>query len=361
MRRTVLTAALLLNAIAAHALAQPLSVRITPCPGSEPDVEVGLARVLSVELRGDGYSVMPAAPQHSLVDVSLRAPCGDSSVDVVVRNPRDGQTFSRRVELAGVPYALRLRVLAMSTAELLRVIRAREAQLPPPPDPPPPRVILRPSTELALPAAPSPARERISVALAAPDDDAAPSDVASADASRSSASPPSRARASGEAGGALRSLPRSDLVLVGGNVGATVSFDGAFALTLRGGVLGNEVSSPFDGAALLLVPLSVGFSGRAASLGDLRLDLGVRLEGGPAFANERRTPSANALEWTTHGYFLAAATLETSTRLGDSVEAYAFADVGWVFAGFDVRVASAALSSVRGLSVGTGLGLRVLP
>lgn len=365
MRRALIAAALVWHALASLASAQPVTVRVAPC--SELGFDTGrlLPRVLSVELRADGVTAVRASRRVSVADVSLRAPCeGGSSIDVLVRDRRDGQTFLRRVELSGVPRSLRLRVIAMSTAELLRASWARQLEAPPARRRETPAPAPRWSSALASPEAPPSiqldgphsAGSRVSASLAAPDDE--PPDRPATSEPRPSGS---GTRGALDAAGASRAFPDSGLLLAGAQLGATVSFEDALVLTARGGALGTELSSTFGGTDLVIVPLSIGVAGRAP-LGPVRLDLGARLEGGPAVAKERLRFSRNEVDgWVTHGYFLAAGAVELALPITEGLEAFAHADLGWTFAGFDLRLSADRTSSLRGWTVGSGVGLRLSP
>ncbi|MCA9609184.1 MAG: hypothetical protein KC619_26465 [Myxococcales bacterium] len=382
----LLTLALLLPSVAR---AQSVRLRESPCTDAIPHDVLG--RLLSVELRGDGVAGVDAGRRFdrpAVADVELVSDCGEPlTVEVRVTDPARGAIRTRTVDLTGVPAALRVRLLALSTAELLRATWIEPVVTGPPPEllvpaiEPLEAVEASPAIAIAPPASPSPVlhhsasglgeptvaapsrREARRPAVAADDEDdregedrsplAFPVDARSG-VGALLGDPAGGLVAGGPAGplelgaeGALRFFPESGVVLAtaGASFRAAVGEDAFVALGFGAGGASTSQGS------LVAIPASVRF-GVAFDLGALRVDLGPRLEVALAWAegtsgltdNERTAAAARASA-------LAVASISTAVTLRATPELQVglLGDVGWVLVepglGIGGPTASVALSA----------------
>lgn len=316
-----------------RAHAQPLRLAPSPCPQVSTAV---LSRLLAVELRGDGVAaIRDARPLDAdgVAEVALESDCREPlSIRVRVTHPGRRVVEVREVDLDGVPRGLRIRLLALSTAELLRATWSEPAPAPeaapaiarpaPPRSAPPPTHRLARPRPAAAEGAPPPREERATPPAASPRGELA-SPPASSNRASFIAHEEEPSLATIGAGASVRFFP------AGGAVLATSVASLRVGIAARGFVA-IELGAGASGAGLVAIPAAVRF-GLSLEESFVRLDLGPRLEAdlliptAPQSDNDRGSPFRG----------LVAATLaaELALRVAPEVRVSLLGDVGWTIAG----------------------------
>lgn len=337
------------------AVAQSLSVQSFSCDDWIP-AEV-LAERLSLELRSDGVDAAVVPGSVHLADVALRAPCDSPGVRVEVRDPRDGRTYARRLDLTGMRSSLRLRWIALSAAELLRARWSRTVPEPRPSSPADRPPLL--AHALGAPARAETRHVRPTEALSAPAAPRVSASLETAATEEEDQDGRDDSNVQWGAGVGLRSFPDAGLLLGGGSLAATVSFGELARLAVRTGAFGTSIDADFD-ARLWMTSVGGTLLG-VVRLGDLSAGFGVDLEGGLAFAEERRAQDNFTSLQGVHGFFLAALAAELAMPLSAELEVVARGAVGWTFAGFAVERGAGGTLRVDGAHLSSSLGVRLRP
>lgn len=356
-RRSVVGWALAL-ALAAPSAASAQNVRLrdSPCPAQLP--RRALSRLLSVELRGDGVSAVAETRRfdaRTVADVELVSDCAEPlQVRVRVTHPAGRGAEERAVDLTGVPPLLRVRLLALTTAELLRASWSEIHAAPPAPavlpalptqpEVAPARAAVRvhSANRLAVPSAPARPRPRAPAPDGDEEDDEPPEDAvvalpaperelaAALGDPASGASPVIDAAPYDVAAGAgVRLFPSTGLVLVtaAASVRVPASPDAFVAFDVGAGADASGAQG-----ALVAVPVGVRF-GVSVDAAPVRVDVGPRLEAALLWVADVSSSTGNervAADARITGLAAASLSVELAAELTPDTTLGLLGDVGWV-------------------------------
>lgn len=207
-----------------------------PSCATPPFERVALRELLAIELRSDGVERVVDDPTGAMATLRIEQPaCEQPRLVLVLEDRTTGKTVGRSLDLATTEPSARARLVALSSAELLRASWLELLSLRPGAQDPVVQAVRARALSL-LPPVPSPASST------PPASSAPPPPVAPPPSDRPSpavlpASPPERVR--WQLGGVARGYPASQASLAGAFVGLDLPLHPALALRLDArGMLG---------------------------------------------------------------------------------------------------------------------------
>lgn len=330
--RAVLLSLLILAPAHARAQAEDGVVRVVAFDCSAVVERALFTRLLATELRGDGVSSVEGDEREALAVIEVgfeQCEPGATSVRVQIDDRVTQKRVTRAIDLEGVPASLRERTLAIATAELLRASWLELIQ----PDPPEPEVAPPPVVRERVVA-------RVARALGAPE--------------RSEGDEPAQPSATRwgrfalGAAAVARFFPSTGLAVFGGRVSFNTGlFEHTGFLRADLGLQGGSASDVLGAIDVVAVPVGVTFGARVLA-GDLMIELGARLEGGPVWVGGRPAgpdiESASSVE----AMMVIGVAGSLTWRVARSIWLGVGVDAGWTAVGFDALADTRAATGMSG-------------